>query len=192
MNGRSGGFASSLVFAAFAALITVPFLMMANSFGSLRFAVGIGCLALVVGYVFVIAPSWSRGVRTALVAAGIGIVVVVIAPTKGAAVVGTIFVIGVLRSGFLYRSRPGRALVIETLLLSVGVLLAGILASSGYAPGYTAGVLRTALAVWGFFLVQSLFFVIGGVAQRAAESDGVDPFVKAREQAMRLMEDTIS
>ena len=189
MSGRTGGFASSLGFAMFAALATVPFVLVAAPIVGGGTILVLGSLLLGTGYLLAIAPSWSRGVRIAMVALGLGIVLAIAAPTKGAAVLGAVCVLGVLRSGFLYRSRPVRALVIETGLLSSGLLLASILASSGVAAGYGSMGLRFALAVWGFFLVQSLFFVLGGISVRPEETDGVDPFVKAREEAMRIMED---
>jgi len=188
VSGRSGGFASSLFFAVIAALATVPFVMVAGPVVGPRFIVMLGCVSLGAGYLFAVAPSWSRGVRIASVALGLGIVVAVVAPSQGAAALGAASILGILRSGFLYRSRPARALVIETGLLSLGLLLAGVLAGSA-ALSYPSLGLRFGLGVWGFFLVQSLFFVVGGVSTRAEEQDGVDPFVKAREEALRIMED---
>jgi hypothetical protein len=45
-----------------------------------------------------------------------------------------------------------------------------------------------AFAIWGFFLVQSFFFLLGGVAERAATPAGLDPFEVARARAVALME----
>ena len=189
MSGRANGFASSLGYALFAALATLPIVLIAAPIIGARPTLVLGSMLLGAGYLLAIAPGWSRGVRLAVAALGLGIVIAVAAPTTGAAILAAICVLGVLRSGFLYRSRPMRALLIETGLLSAGLLLAGILTNPAVSAGYSSFALRCGLGVWGFFLVQSLFFVIGGVTVRAEEPEGVDPFVKAREEAIRLMED---
>ena len=79
------------------------------------------------------------------------------------------------------RAEPARALVIEGGLLATGLALAHLLAGSGF--------LSLALAVWGFFLVQSLYFLMGGVGRRAEREEAIDPFERAHQQAVRLMDD---
>ena len=73
-----------------------------------------------------------------------------------------------------------RALVIETCLLAGGLALARFLAGPDTA--------QVAFAIWGFFLVQSFFFLLGGVAERAESTAGLDSFEVARARALALME----
>jgi hypothetical protein len=71
-------------------------------------------------------------------------------------------------------------LVAETCLLAGGLGLARFLAGPD--------TLQVAFAIWGFFLVQSFFFLLGGVAERAERPSGLDPFEVARARAVALME----
>ena len=90
-------------------------------------------------------------------------------------------ILALSRSGFLYRSQPARALLLEGALSGGGLAFAYAMAGPG--------LLATALAIWGFFLAQSLFFLAGGVKQRDAEPAGTDPFEKARQRALALMDE---
>jgi hypothetical protein len=65
-------------------------------------------------------------------------------------------------------------------------LLAGGLGLSRFLAG--PNPLQIALAIWGFFLVQSFFFLVGGVAERAEVAAGLDPFELARARALALLE----
>ena len=171
---RLGTFSAGLLFAALAGLASVAYLLTGSSPGA-------GAIALSVGYLVAIAPSPSRALRIGILAGLLGLAIALVVSSTEARTVAAAFLVGVLRSGFLYRSRPLRGLTIESLLLTVGFVLAASL--NGDGPFHTA------LAVWGFFLVQSLHFLIGGVELRVASPDGIDPFVKAREEALRLMEE---
>ena len=73
-----------------------------------------------------------------------------------------------------------RALVLEALLTGGGLWLASWIGSGS--------LLGVALGIWTFFLVQSLFFVLGGVAERQGEEPAGDAFDAARARALRLME----
>jgi hypothetical protein len=80
------------------------------------------------------------------------------------------------RSGILYRSRPLRALVLESLLAAGGLVFAGQLAGASLA-----------LAAWGYFLVQSLFFLVGGIEARP-DPGPADPFERARAELLALLD----
>lgn len=174
---RLGTFSGSLLFAVLVGLASVAYLFAGYS-------PGVGAILLAVGYLVAIAPSPSRGLSIVTLAVVLGLAIGLLVPSTEAKVVSAAFLLGVLRSGFLYRSRPLRGLAIESVLLSAGFVLAAIL--DGYGPW------NTALAVWGFFLIQSLYFLAGGVEPRVETADDIDPFVKAREEALRLMEDPSS
>jgi len=96
-------------------------------------------------------------------------------------ILGAALIVAVVRSGFLYRSSPARAMALEG-----GLLLSGLLFARALASPTSLGV---GLGVWAFFLCQSLFFVAGGVRERAAAEPEVDPFVGARRKALALLEE---
>ncbi len=171
----------SLVFGAVAALGSIPWTIATGPFFGRAWTLAGYCLAAVVLYVVAIAPSWSRGIAIGTFAALAGGAVAVLATSPAEAILGAALILSVARSGFLYRAAPVRALLLEAALTIGGLLFACALA------GPT--LLGSAFAVWAFFLVQSLFFLAGGVAERAPEEPAVDPFERARKQAVVLMEE---
>jgi hypothetical protein len=46
----------------------------------------------------------------------------------------------------------------------------------------------TAFALWGFFLVQSCFFLVGGIELRRMDGRHPDPFEEAVARATEVME----
>jgi hypothetical protein len=82
------------------------------------------------------------------------------------------------RSGFLHRTAPARAVAVEAGLLVGGLLFARFLA---------AGSLATTLAVWGFFLVQGCWFLVGGIVTRD-DGRNPDPFEDACARATEVLE----
>lgn len=170
--GRALGFA---VAAAAALLVAAP--LLAPVFGTralLRgFAVGVAVV-----YLMGLGPRW-RGVASAAVAAGLGAVLLVLPLPVASTVAAMAGVVALCRSGILYRQRPLRALVAEALLLAGGLALARFLAGGG--------PVSWALATWGYFLVQSTFFLIGGVRVRR-EAPSEDPFERARAELLALLE----
>ena len=88
-------------------------------------------------------------------------------------------VLGVARSGFVHRTASARAVVVEAILLVGGLLFARFLAT---------GALATALGVWGFLLVQSCWFLIGGIARRTGDGRHPDPFEEACVRATEVLE----
>ena len=172
---------TSLVFGAVAALASIPWTMVTGSHFGRAWALAGYCLAAVVLYVVAIAPSWSRGVVIGALAALAGGGVAVLASWPAEALLGAAVILSVTRSVFLYRGAPARALLLEGALTVGGLLFARALA------GPT--LLDAALSVWAFFLVQSLFFLAGGVREREGEGPAVDPFERARKRAIALMEE---
>lgn len=176
---RWNGFAGSLVFAAVAAaalLLVQPLLAsLIGTHDALRlFAVGSVAL-----YVAGLAPSWRRGFVAAVAASGLGVVLLVLPFGVPCTVAGAAAILAFCRSGILYRAAPLRAIVAEAVLLAAGLALADFLASGG--------VVSFALATWGYFLVQSVFFLIGGVAIRR-EPGPSDPFDRARAELLALLQ----
>jgi hypothetical protein len=176
---RWNGFGRSLLFAAcVAAGLPALWLVLGSALGT-REVVALYWIGSASLYVAGIAPSWRRGLLVALPAAGIGLLAWLLSATPMAAAVSAAGVVAICRSGVLYRSRPARALAIEVGLGLGGLLLARLLAGPG--------PLATAAALWGYFLVQSLFFLIGGVRQRRTGPAQRDPFERARSRMLALL-----
>ena len=177
---RWNGFARSLLFAAVAAGAFPVFALFANPILGRASGLSLYLLGIAVLYVAGLAPRRSRAVAAVGIAAVLGAGVLILAPSAGTIAAGAALVVGVCRSGVLYRSRRARALLTETCLLAGGLGLARFLAGPD--------TLQMAFAIWGFFLVQSFFFLLGGVAERTEASAGLDPFEVARARAVALME----
>jgi len=94
--------------------------------------------------------------------------------------VGAAAIVAVCRSGLLWRQRRWRAVAIEALLGLLGLALARHLAGGG--------LVGLALGLWGYFLVQSGYFLIGGRSPRRPDATQ-DPFERARQRLERLLED---
>ncbi len=171
----------ALAFGLVAALASIPWTMVLGPVFGQSWALAGFCLAAAVLYPAVIAPSLPRGVAAAgaagLAAAAVGVLAA--RPTE--AILGAALIVAAARSGLLYRRRPARALLIEGALLFGGLLFARALA------GPT--LLSASLAIWAFFLVQSLFFLAGGLRERQGEEPRIDPFERARKRALALMEE---
>ena len=147
----------------------------------MRAALSIYLVASAAIYVAGLTPRRVHGVGAAIVVALLGALFAAVTREPEVVALGTAIGVGVCRSGLLYRARTGRALATEIGLLGGGLLLARFLA----APG----VLGVALALWGFFLVQSGFFLIGGVAERRGDTRGIDRFETAHRRALALLEE---
>ena len=89
-------------------------------------------------------------------------------------------IVAVARSGFLYRCAPARGVAVEAIITGGGLLFARFLCG----PSTVALV----LSVWGFFLTQSLYFLVGGAYTRGGSLRHPDPFQDAYGRAMALLE----
>jgi hypothetical protein len=176
-----GTFSGSLVFGAAAALASVAFLVAMRPLLGGSLASSTYCVTAAVFYLVAMAPSWSRGIRIGFLAGVLGGATLLFAPNATVAVLGATVLLGLMRSGFLFRARPGRALLVELGLLAGGLLLANALADTGS--------LGFAVAIWGFFLVQSVYFLLGGIGERPESTPEIDPFEQACVRATRVMED---
>src|SRR5215470_7733969 len=152
---RVDGFLRGAVFAAVAAAAYAPWIV---TFGGGRRAFALYLVTLTAGYLFCLG---ERGTRRLLVAGGaalLGCVVAAAAHSITELALGLGVVLATARSAALWRARTARAVVTEVGLVGGGLVFARMLA----APS----VFGVMLAVWGFFLVQSLFFLVGGVVVR--------------------------
>ncbi len=171
----------TLTFGLVAALASIPWTMVFGPFAGRSRALAGFCLGAAVLYAAAIAPTWARGAAVAAAGGLAAAAVALLADRPSEAILGAALILAVARSGFLYRGRPARTLVIEG-----GLVLGGLLVARALA-GPT--LLGAGLAIWAFFLVQSLFFLAGGVRERAPEEPRIDPFERARKRALALMEE---
>lgn len=177
---RGNTFLGSLAVGMFLALGAIPWLIVAGPVVGHSFAAGVYCLGALVVYLVAIAPSWRQSVATAAAASLASVLALMMGAGLAEIVIIAAAFLALARSGFLYRSRPARAVVLEAALLVGGLLCARFLA----APT----VLGFGLGVWGFLLVQSLFFLAGGVDERPADEPALDPFERARQDALAVLE----
>ena len=177
---RARKFSSSLVFAAVAGLAAVPYLLVAlPTFGLIR-TFSIGSIVLVATYIVTVSPSLVRGLRYGALTLVLGAGLYALAPGLVVLYASPIL-LGIMRSGLLYRTKIGRALAIEAMLFVVATTGAQLLAGSS--------VQSYGLAVWAFFLVQSAFFLFAGATFHAEPGSVEDPFDRARREATRIMEE---
>ena len=177
---RAGKFSSSLVFAAVSGLAAVPYLLVAlPGLGFIR-TFALGSIVSVAAYIVVVSPSLVRGLRYGALTLVLGAGLYALAP-KVAVLFASAMLLGIVRSGLLYRAKIGRALAIEGMLFVLATSVAQLLAGST--------VQSYGLAVWGFFLVESAFFLFEGASPRAVSGSAEDPFERARREATRLMEE---
>lgn len=175
---RAHGFGATLVFGAVASagLLAGAWLLVPPLSGATF--LGLYLVATVCAYATALAPDPRRGAASFALAAALGAAVLALAGRPSEVAIGAALVLAVCRSGFLYRSRPLRALALEVALAGGGLALARFLATGGLAGA--------ALALWGFFVVQSGFFLAGGVRPRRAQPEG-DPFDEARARLLVLL-----
>lgn len=174
------GFASSLGFALGAAAGWPVFALVTGPVVGASAALSLYLVCIAAVYAFGLTADRARGLAAAALGGALAAAFAAIARDPAVVALGAATGIGLARSALLHRRSPGRAIGIEATLLGVGLLLARFLASPG--------LLGIALALWGFFLVQSVFFAIGGVSELRADSAGMDPFERAKRRAMEVLE----
>jgi hypothetical protein len=176
---RCNTFGRSLLFAALAAagLLALEVLLV-----PLYFPAVLACYmaAVAAAYVAAIAPHRASGLAAGALAALLGVVLLLLPLDIWQTALAAALVVAVCRSAILYRAQPLRALLLELALLAGGLGLARFLAAGG--PG------SLALGLWGYLLVQSLFFLAGGVTVRFGSDARVDPFERARAGLLALLD----
>jgi len=177
---RWDGFGRSLGFAALAALgVPVATTFGAPLLGSVTSA-ELYLVAVAGVYVAGLCPGRSRRVAALAMATLAGLVLAALPLGLAGTALGAAGIVAVGRSGIAWRQPGLRGPAIEALLGGAGLLVASVLA--------TGGLLALCLAVWGYFLVQSAYFLIGGRAPRR-DAPARDPFEVARARLERLLEE---
>ncbi len=131
-------------------------------------------------YVAGLGNSPRRALGQGLLAIALGAGVLLLAPSSIAAAAGAAAIVGLGRARLFSASRPARTLALELMTLGGGLLLARFLA----APT----VLHVCLAIWAFFLAQSLYFLAPDL-RKAPEETGLDPFDAAAARAEALLQE---
>jgi len=176
---RLDSFGRSAAFAAVAALVWMPWAMLTAPFLGVPAARALYLVAVAALYCGGLAKSPPRRASTTLLVSVVGCLLALVASGTPELCVALAATLGVVRSGLVHRTAPARAVALEAALLLGGLLFARFLA---------AGPLATAFGVWGFLLVQSCFFLVGGVTARADDGRHPDAFEEACARATEVLE----
>ena len=176
---RIDSFGRSAAFAAVAALVWMPWAMLVGPFLGIPAARALYLVAVAALYCGGLAKSPPRRVSTAVLVAIVGCILALVARGTPELCLALAAILGVVRSGLVHRTAGARAVAVETILLVGGLLFARFLAT---------GALATALGVWGFLLVQSCWFLVGGAPARAGDGTHPDPFEAACARAAVVLE----
>ena len=171
-------FGRSALFAALAAAGWLPWVVVGGPIVGVWNARALYLVATTALYVGGLSRRVEGKVGVIACVALAGGVVAVFARDTAELGLGLAAILGIARGGYLYRSAPARAAVIEVVLLVGGLCFARFLA--------TTSPFSTAIALWGFLLVQSVFFLIRGAEPRVDRR--TDPFEEAYRGAMGLLE----
>lgn len=178
---RWNSFGRSLMFAALGALAAGAWVGAAGPVLGGRWALALSVVGLAAIYVTGLGPSRRRSLGVGVATFVLGCGLAVATRTLSELTFGLAILLAVARSGFLYRMPPARAATIEAVLMVAGLLFARHLAGPSL-PGLM-------LAVWGFLLVQSFFFLVGGMRPRVLGAARQDPFEAAYGRALALLEE---
>jgi hypothetical protein len=174
-------FSRSLWFGAVAAALTL--LLLALSAPLIGSATAAKLCLVLVAMTYV--GGLANGVASALGSAAIlglcGVGLMTLGPTLEEMAVALAGLLGIARSGVLRVAQPARALLTEAMLLIGGLALAGHLLGGSH--------LSFALALWGFFLVQSCFFLVPGATPPGVGRPDGDAFERACARANSLLEE---
>lgn len=172
---------TTLVFGLLSALVTVLVLWHQRSYGARPLALELAIWFNLAGYAMLLC-RWSRTRFSALVFPLALLLGVALWPgTRPGFLLMALGVFSWIRSGICFKNTPMRALAAELLTLLGGCIL--------IAFWWPHAILAWALAVWLFFLVQSVyFFIIPADRYSRAIVENPDPFEQAFREAQRLLE----
>lgn len=186
MTGRAA-FARSVWFAAGAGAGWPPWVLGAEAVLGRQSALALYLTAVSAAYAgAVLAPARGGGDPpmtpawvAALLAVAAAAAVAGIARTPAELAIGMAAALGLARS-ILYRVAPARRVATELMLLGGGLLFARFLIGPS--------LLSSAVAIWGFLLVQSLFFLLPGICPHPRPDVAGDAFEEAHRRALALLE----
>ncbi len=182
-------FGRSLLFAVLVAGVYPIYLSFAGILVGHKLAFAAYLLASAAIYLLGIARQPTSGIGAALVTTLVGALFLLYGASGVELSLVTCLLIGVFRSGLLQPgSRRGasgftRQFTRELVFIGGGLALASYMARSAAYP--------EAFAMWGFYLVQSGFFLLGGEAARdrvqQATTAGPDAFARAVKRAREVL-----
>jgi hypothetical protein len=173
-------FGRSAVFAALAGCAVAPWLLIAGPRLGLRWALTFYLVALAAASVLVFAPTLRRGLGACAAVTVLGGCVALATRTLPELALSLAVLLAAARATCLYRRRSARAVAIEVALIGGGLLLARFLAGPS--------LVSIMLALWGFLLAQSFFFLVPGVGVGERAEAQRDPFDAAHERACALLD----
>ncbi len=173
------GFTPGLLFAAVAAAASIPVsIVLAPILGTLD-AHALLLTGAVSIYAAGLARTPGRAAGVALALGALGLTMQLFGAHLGEIAIALTAALAICRSGVLFRSRPARAALAEGVLGLAAVGLAEFL----YGPS----AFGFALALWGYLLIQSAWFLVPGTRRNADARPGLDPFEEADRRARALM-----
>ncbi len=173
------GFGRTLIFGALAAA-GWPLLMALTSWlWAPVNALAVYLVGLSAVYVAGLGDRPRRALRCGILTLVVGALAVTLGPGLFFTVLGAAGLLGFGRLLLLNRDRPARGLTMEVAVLGAGLLLAGSVA--GPEP------LQVSLAIWVFFLAQSLYFLAPGRSTSNSTRHEVDPFDVAAHRIDELL-----
>jgi hypothetical protein len=131
-------------------------------------------------YVGGVSAGPRRGWIAALAAGVLSLAVWMLPTTPGESILAAAGILALTRSGLACPGRGARVWATEAVLGTLGLGFAATLAGSN--------LLWLGLAIWTFYLVQSVFFLIGGARAGAEHEEEADPFDVAHARAVSLIE----
>lgn len=175
-------FLVSLALGGFLALSSLPWLIVVGPV--LGYAYGLSLFAVPALWIYLTwtAPPRGRGwiVATITSTGLVGIHLLTLDATLTLYAIPV--VLGSARSIGLYgQTSAARALTVEAMLAAASLTVARVL--------FTGSLLSSAMAVWGFLLVQSLFFLIRNTGDKKTKT-AEDPFETAYQRADSLLDST--
>lgn len=172
-------FGRALGFAAVSAALTFPALLLGAMLWGYDGSLALYMLGLAPLRTFSAAPELRAGLRAGIATAVLSVLLAIVVDSVQAALLATLVILAIGR-GLLSTPRGlGRVLFMELLL--GGVSFAVFIA---FRDQHLIG---DALAVWGFWLVQSVFALLA-YTPVAREAEPVDRFVAAQTAAERLLQ----
>ena len=168
----------SALFAAAAGVGVAAWILAAEPVLGGRRALTLALALLPAIYLGGLAPRGAVRLGVTAAATVLGAILALAGATFGELALALGVLLGALRSGVVYRVHPGRALLAEVVFVGGGLVFARFLAGPS--------ALSIGLAVWGFFLVQSAFFLIGGTRERSSAER--DPFDDTLRRATAILD----
>lgn len=137
-------------------------------------------LAVASVYVAGLGANPRRALGAGMLATFMSVGVLTLAPGLGSVIAGAVAVLAIGRVRLFQTGGLARTLAVEGVALGIGLLL--VRAIAGPDP------MHVALALWAFFLPQSLYFLVGGMTTRRDPIEGIDPFDAAHHRAEALID----